>query len=123
MGAMIRVVIASLAVAALFVAPANATAPPVGPLPAGPTTLLSARAGKTFRVALVRPKVAGRVWRIARPYDARIVREVREGETKTQIWLAFRALHAGRTTLVFAQTRGETAHAYAARRFRVTVGR
>jgi hypothetical protein len=49
------------------------------------------------------------------------VREVREGDTKTTVWWDFRAVRPGTTRIVFAQTRGERPHAYAARRIRVTV--
>jgi len=116
----IRVAVCAVALGVL-VAPAAATAPPVGPLPPGPTIPLAAKAGRTFRITVAKPRVAGRVWRIARPYDPRVVREVREGETTTTIWWSFRAVHAGRTTIVLAQTLGERPHAYAARRIRVSV--
>jgi hypothetical protein len=105
----------------LLAGPAAATAPPVGPLPQGPTIRLPAKTGSTFRVSVAKPRVAGRVWRIARPYNARVVREVREGETKAAIWWDFRALRHGATTIVLAQTLGERRHAYAARRIRVVV--
>jgi hypothetical protein len=58
--------------------------------------------------------VAGRVWRIARPFNGKVVRETREGETKQQVWVTFRAVGKGSTRVVFALTRGETPHAYAA---------
>jgi hypothetical protein len=116
-----RLVACVVTLGAMLAGPAAATAPPVGPLPPGPTILLPAKAGRTFQVSVAKPRVAGRVWRIARPYDPRVVREVREGETKTTIWWSFRAVRPGRTTIVLAQTLGERAHAYAARRIRVTV--
>jgi predicted secreted protein len=109
------------ALGALLAAPAAATAPPVGPLPPGPTIPLPVKAGRTFRITVAKPRVAGRVWRIARPYNARVVRQLREGETKTTIWWSFRAVRPGTTTIVLAQTLGERRHAYAARRIRVTV--
>jgi hypothetical protein len=121
MGAVIRFAVCAVALAAVLVAPAAATAPPVGPLPAGPTIPLPAKAGRTFHVSVAKPRIPGRVWRIARPYDARVVREVREGDTKTTIWWDFRAVRPGSTTIVLAQTLGERSHAYAARRIRVTV--
>jgi predicted secreted protein len=107
---------------ALFSAlPAFASAPPVGKLPNGPTTTVQLVVGRNYTVRLPQPQVAGRVWRIARPFDSRVVREVREGETKQQVWVTFRAVGRGSSRVVFALTRGETAHAYAARSFRLVV--
>ena len=102
-------------------AAALASATPVGPLPNGPVSAVVARQNATFRVSLPKPAVAGRVWRIARPYRSSVVVGVREGETKDTIWLTFRAVGQGKTSLVFAMTRGERSHAYAARTFAVTV--
>jgi hypothetical protein len=65
--------------------------------------------------------VAGRVWRIARAFNAKVVSETREGETKQQVWVTFRAVGKGSTRVVFALTRGETAHAYAAHTFSFNV--
>jgi predicted secreted protein len=110
------------AAAALFAPAALASAPPVGPLPhrqTAPTVRLAV--GRTFTATLPKPKVAGRVWRIARAYNAKVVRETREGETKQQVWVTFRAVGKGSTSVVFALTRGETAHAYAARKYPVVV--
>ena len=57
-------------------------APPVGPLPNGPTKTVSVATGGTFEATLPKPAARGRVWRIARAYDSSVVREVREGETR-----------------------------------------
>jgi hypothetical protein len=65
--------------------------------------------------------VAGRVWRIARPFNAKVVIETREGETKQQVSVMFLAVGQGSTRVVFAMTRGETPHAYAARTFSFNV--
>jgi hypothetical protein len=120
-GTVIRLAFCCAVALGVLVAPVAATAPPVGPLPPGPTVPAGAKAGRTFRISVVKPRVAGRVWRIARPYNPRVVREIREGETKTTIWWTFRAVRAGTTTIVLAQTLGERPHAYAARRIRVAV--
>jgi len=109
------------AVAFFSALPAFASAPPVGPLPNGPTMTVRLAVGRNHTARLAQPQVAGRVWRIARSFDARVVREVREGETKGQVWVTFRAVGRGSTRVVFALTRGETAHAYAARSFRFVV--
>jgi hypothetical protein len=75
-----------------------------------------------FTATLPKAAVAGRVWRVARAYDAQVVRQVGEGESKNGIWVSFRAVAPGKTNVVFALTRGETSRAYAARTFRFTVG-
>jgi hypothetical protein len=104
-----------------FASAGTASAPPVGPLPAGPTRTISVKAAHTFRVTLAKSHVAGRVWRVARPYDGRVVRETREGETKTTVWIVYRALRPGATRIVYGLTLGEGRHAYAAARFAVRV--
>jgi predicted secreted protein len=78
--------------------------------------------GETFAITLPQPSVAGRVWRVARGYDAEVVRELSESTTAAGgVRSVYRAIGPGTTQLVFAVTRGETAHAYAARTFAVTV--
>ena len=111
-----------VAVAAIWAAAALASAGPVGPLPNGPTTSVHLAVGKTYVARLPQPKAAGRVWRIARPFDGKIVSETREAETTKQVLITFRAVGKGSTSVVFALTRGETAHAYAARTFSFNVG-
>lgn len=71
----------------LIIAPARASAPPVGTLPAGPTVHLNLRAGEIFTLTLPRSVERGRVWRLARAYDAGVVREsvpFRTGLTKAR---------------------------------------
>ena len=110
------------AVAALSASAALASAPPVGRLPHGPTASVYFAVGESYTARLPQPKVAGRVWRIARAFNAKVVSETREGETKQQVWVTFRAAGKGSTRVVFAITRGETAHAYAAHTFSFKVG-
>jgi predicted secreted protein len=113
-----------VAVAACVAASAAlSSAPPVGALPSGPTATVKTKVGGSFTITLAKSPVAGRVWRIARAFNGRVVSEIREGETKTTVWLRFRALAPGTTKIVVALTRGETAHAYAARTYRVIVTR
>jgi hypothetical protein len=100
---------------------AVADSTPVGRLPAGPTRTVSAAPGTTFRITLPAPAVAGGVWRVARAYDSEVVRQVGEGDSGRGVWLSYRAVAPGTTTIVMALTRGETARAFAARRFRVVV--
>jgi hypothetical protein len=112
------------AICALAAVPAvSATAPPVGPLPAGPTTSVRVGPGGGFVVTLPKPVVAGGSWRIARAFDAKVVGQTWEHTTATGgVELGFAASGTGTTKLVFAVTRGETARAYASRTVRVTVG-
>jgi hypothetical protein len=110
------------AVAGLAAAGALSSAPPVGPLPPGPVQALPRAIGETFAVTLPKPDVSGGVWRVARAYDAEVVRELSESTTAAGgVRSVYRAVGPGTTRLVFAVTRGETAHAYAARTFAVTV--
>jgi predicted secreted protein len=99
-----------------------ASAPPVGPLPKGPTIPVVAKPGKTFVVTLPK-RSGGFVWRIARPFNSHVANEVAEGDRGSVVWVRFRAVAPGATKIVFAQTRGERAKAYAARTYRVTVRR
>jgi hypothetical protein len=110
-----------LLVAGFAAALAFATAPPVGPLPAGPTTTVTVGVGRTFTVTLPTPRIEGRVWRVARPYDGKVVRQVGEGDSARGVWLSYRGRTAGNTRVVFALTRGETRKAYAARTFVIRV--
>jgi predicted secreted protein len=100
---------------------AIASAPPVGPLPKGPTVTIKAQPGKNFVVSLPKSSRPGLVWRVARQYDAKVVRELKEGETAKTVWIRYRAVARGTTRIVYALTRGETSHAYAARTFVVVV--
>ena len=117
-----RALLTLLTVAVIWAGAALASAGPVGPLPNGPTTGVRLAVGKTYTARLPQPKVPGRVWRIARPFDGKIVSETREAETKQQVLITFRAVGKGSTRVVFALTRGETAHAYAAHTFSFNVG-
>ncbi len=108
--------------AALSASAASSTAPPVGSLPAGPVTTVKATVGETLALSLPRPDVSGGVWRIARAFDATVAREVGEATTKGGgVRVSFRAVGAGTTRVVYALTRGERAHAFAARTFKVVV--
>ncbi len=112
---------AAVVAAAVAGAAAHASATPVGPLPQGSVIAVKLHVAKTFVVKLRKPSAAGHVWRIARAFNGKIVTETREGETPILIVVSFKALHAGTTKVVFAETRGETRHAYAARTYRFVV--
>jgi hypothetical protein len=117
-----RTVLIALLVAAVAASAAFASAPPVGPLPGGPTKAVAVKTHGTFVITLPKSKQAGLVWRVARPFKSGVVRQLDEGETKSSVWLRFRSVAPGRTSLVFALTRGERTKALAARTFVVTVG-
>jgi hypothetical protein len=111
--------IAALAAALVFAVTAAAAAPPVGPLPAGPTTTISAKKGTLVSVAL--PSRAGKSWRVARQYDASVVREVTEANVGNTVVIVYRAVGPGTTRVVYGLTRGETKKAYAAATYAITV--
>jgi hypothetical protein len=111
-----------LVVAALaaFAGAALASAPPVGPLPAGPTTKIETVRGQLVSFALPH-RAGGRVWRIARPFNGTVLREVAEADVGKQVVLVFAATGRGTTTVSFGLTVGERAKAYESRRFTVVV--
>ena len=116
---MLRILVPVLAAAALA-APALADAPPVGPLPKGPTSTIRTQKGELVSFALP-ARANGRVWRVARKFDAGVVRQVSEADVGASVVLVFKAVGKGTTTVAFGLTRGETAKAYQSRRFTVTV--
>jgi hypothetical protein len=99
---------------------AMASAPPVGALPPGPVSSLVVVKGEPFAIALPHSS-GGRVWRIARPFDSRVVGQVSEADVGSNVVLVFRASGTGTTTVAFGLTRGERAKAYASRRFVIHV--
>jgi hypothetical protein len=107
-----------------LVGSAHADSTPVGPLPAGPIQTISVKKGQLVALALPRPsRSSGLVWRVARDYDAEVVRQTEEADVgDSSIVVVFEAAGAGRTTVYFAQTRGDAgAQALKARRVRITV--
>ena len=93
---------------------------PVGPLPAGPASTIATQRGELIAVALPH-RTAGRVWRIARTFDTRVIRQVGEADVGTAVVLTFKATGKGTATLRFGLTKGETAKAFESRRVTVTV--
>jgi hypothetical protein len=111
---------AALAGALLFVLPAAASAPPVGKLPPGPLTTISAKRGTLVAVALPH-RANGLVWRQARGVNPKVLREVSEADVGKDVVVVFRAVGPGRVTLAYGLTRGETTGARASLTYRVTV--
>ena len=102
-------------------AAAFADSTPIGPLPAGPRATIDTQHGELVALALPQ-RSAGRVWRIARPFDAAVLRQVSEANVGASVVLVFQAGHTGRTTIAIALTRGDTsAKALESRQFTVRV--
>jgi hypothetical protein len=102
---------ASIAVALMLVSagPGRADSTPVGPLPAGPVSTTTTRPGLLVAVALPRARQSsGLVWRLARRYNAGVVRQVSEADVGASVVLVFKVVGKGDTSLVFALTRGDT---------------
>jgi hypothetical protein len=111
---------AAAALALAAVSGAGASAPPVGALPPGPESTVVTQAGELVAVALPH-RSGGRVWRIARALDAKILKQVSEADVGSNVVVVFKAVHAGSATIAFALTRGETAKAFESRSFKVQV--
>jgi hypothetical protein len=116
-----RAFLIAVVLAAVCASAANASAPPVGPLPKGPIATIAVTHGEVFAVALPATGGGGRVWRIARQYDGRMVTEVSEGVQRGHIVAVYRALRPGRTKIVYALTLGERTKALKARTFAIVV--
>ena len=103
-----------IAVAAAFLAllcagAARADSTPVGPLPAGPVATATTKPGQLVAVALPHAsRSSGLVWRIARRFNAGVVRQVGEADVGGNVVLVFKVVGRGDTSLVFALTRGDT---------------
>src|SRR5512147_1965628 len=115
---MLRVSIAAaLLAASLFAFDAAATAPPVGPLPKGPVTTISAPKGSLVSVAL--KSRAGYSWRSARYVNPRVLVEVSEADVGSSVVVVYRAVGPGSVSVRYGLTRGETRKAYASATFNV----
>jgi hypothetical protein len=81
--------------------------------------------GALFAIALPsRPASTGLVWRAASGRDAavpRIVRPLWEADVGASVVLVYKAVAAGKATLTYGLTRGETLTAYASITYRVMV--
>jgi hypothetical protein len=116
----LRGVLVAAALALTCAAAANASAPPVGALPAGPTSAIQTNRGELVAVALPH-RTGGRVWRIARAFNPAVLKQVSEANVGANIVLVFRAVGSGTTTLMFGLTRGEQTTANQSRRFSIEV--
>jgi hypothetical protein len=99
--------------AALLVAgAAEASAPPVGPIPKGPVSSVTTLKGQLVAIALPK-RGSGLVWRVARRVDSAILQQVSEGNVGQSVVVVFQARGKGKARVVFALTRGETPRARA----------
>jgi hypothetical protein len=102
---------ASVAAAVMLVSAgaSRADSTPVGPLPAGPVSTTTTKPGLLVAVALPRARQSsGLVWRLARRYNAAVVRQVSEADVGGNVVVVFKVVGRGDTALVFALTRGDT---------------
>jgi hypothetical protein len=102
-------------------AAALAVSIPIGPLPDGPTSTIEVQHGELVALALPH-RDSGRVWRVARRYDAKVVHQVSEADVASSVVLVFRTGSPGLTTVSLALTKGDaSAKALEARRFQIRV--
>jgi hypothetical protein len=113
------IVLAGAAVA-LFSGSAAADSTPVGPLPAGPTSMIHTQPGQLIAVALPH-RAGGKVWRVATSIDGKRLRQVSEGDVGSSVVLVFKALKLGNAKIEFGLTKGETAKAFESRQFVVMI--
>jgi hypothetical protein len=89
--------------------PAGADSTPIGPLPSGPVSTITTAPNQLVAIALPHAsKNSGLVWRLARRYDAGVVRQISEADVDANVVLVFKVISRGKTSLVFALTRGDT---------------
>ena len=112
-----------MTVSALAGAAATATrasSPPIGTLPPGVHATVTTKAGELVAIALPH-RSGGRVWRIARPFNGSVLREVSEADVGSNVVIVFKAVRRGALTVSYALTRGETTKALEARTFTVRI--
>jgi hypothetical protein len=113
-----RVAVVAVLAAALFTAVAGASAPPVGPLPKGPVQSIQTTRGSLVSIAMPH-RSGGLVWRLAK--GSKLLVEVGEADVGTNVVVVFRARAAGRATIAYGLTKGETKTAHASRTFVVRI--
>jgi hypothetical protein len=108
MPGIIRKALAAGALAGVIVTPAFADSTPIGPLPKGPVSTVSTHRGLLVAVALPHQAASkGLVWRLARPVDSKVLRQVGEADVGANVVIVFSAVGKGRVSVVFALTRGD----------------
>ena len=88
---------------------ARADATPVGPLPSAPATTIVAERGSLVAIALPRQRPSsGLVWRLARPVDSAVLRQISEADVGPAVVIVSGAIGRGSAKVSFALTQGET---------------
>jgi hypothetical protein len=107
-----RILITTLAagaVAGLCATQALADSTPIGALPKGPVSTIATHKGLLVAVALPHQAAStGLVWRIARPVDTAVIRQVSEADVGKNVVVVFRVMGKGQASVVFALTRGDS---------------
>ena len=83
---------------------------PIGPLPASSADVSTVSTHRGLLVSVALPHQAassGLVWRLARPVDSGVLRQVSEADVGANVVIVFRVVGKGRTSVVFALTRGD----------------
>jgi hypothetical protein len=112
--------LAILTVAALVVATARSSAPPVGPLPKSPVTRITTFTQELFAFALPTGQ-SGLTWRGAGNTNVRVARPLTEAEVGDAIVFVYLAVKPGTALVSYGLTDGETRKAYRAARYRIVV--
>ena len=108
------------AMQAVSVSAARTDATPVGALPRGPVSTVTTQPGLLVAVAVPRQKEAsGLVWRLARDVDAKVVRQLSEADVGPNVVVVFKVVGSGKTSIIFALTRGERGKAFRSHTTRV----
>ena len=117
--------ISLVAAAAALFAPAVhasvASAPPVGPLPPGQVTTVSASSGALIAVAPRAPASGGLVWRLARGVNAKILRETAERNIGRDVIVVYKAVGPRSVTVAYGLTKGETRKAYKSVTYKIRI--
>ena len=81
----------------------------IGPLPKGPVSPVSTHRGLLVTVALPHQAASkGLVWRLARPVNSKVLRQVGEADVGANVVIVFSAVGKGQASVVFALTRGDS---------------
>jgi hypothetical protein len=114
--------IAGMVGLALPVTASVASAPPVGPLPPGQVTTISAARGTLVAVALPgQPASSGLVWRLARTVNVNVLRQTSERNIRRDVIVVYKAVSTGDATIAYGLTKGDTRKAYKSVTYKVRI--
>jgi hypothetical protein len=104
-----RMALLAAALALVLPTMSRADSAPVGKLPRPVVTTVIAKRGSLVSLSVpAREPSTGLVWRVARPYDTRVVRQVGEADVGPAVVLVFRVVGRGRSSITVALTRGDS---------------